>query len=305
MWDFIQELLREPERPRKLMVMDEAYREEPAVYRVVPRTLLWASAGAVLALGMLMVALVVYTPALYWLPGQVNPEVEQQARLSALRVAALEDSLALQQEYMDEIRELIMGDVQLPDEEGAPLGAAPAEAPGGSGEASVYLPENGSPEWEDHTAPALTLPRFPLRLAASGDGAAPSRLVAGALALPVPPPINGGILTRGFNPRNGHFGIDFAAEEGSPVASIGEGYVIMADWTHDGGYSIAVQHGMGYVSVYKHNQRLLKRTGDRVAAQETIALSGNSGELTTGPHLHFELWQHGLAQDPQHALLGL
>lgn len=304
MWDFIRELLREPERPRKLMVMDEAYREEPAVYRVVPRTLLWVGGGALLAGGMLMVALVVYTPVLYWLPGQVNPEVEQQARLSALRVAALEDSLALQQAYMDQIRQLITGDVQVPDGDDAPTAAAPAEAPTASGEASVYLPEEGPPEWEDHTAPALTFTRLPLRLAASGDGAAPSGLVAGALALPAPPPING-ILTRGFNPRNGHFGIDFAAEEGSPVASIGAGYVIMADWTHDGGYSMAVHHGMGYVSVYKHNQRLLKRTGDRVAAQETIALSGNSGELTTGPHLHFELWQHGLAQDPQHALLGL
>lgn len=304
MWDFVQELLRDSKRPRKLMVMDEAYREEPAVYRMVPRTLLWAGGGTLLAVAVLMVALVVYTPMLYWLPGQVNPEVEQQARLSALRVAALEDSLALQQEYLDEIRQLIMGDVPVPDGESARPGASPPEASGGSGEASVYLSENGSTEWEDHTAPALTLTRFPLRLAAPGDGAAPSRLVAGALALPVPPPING-ILTRGFNPRNGHFGIDFAAEEGSPVASIGEGYVIMADWTHDGGYSIAVQHGMGYVSVYKHNQRLLKRTGDRVAAQETIALSGNSGELTTGPHLHFELWQHGLAQDPRHALLGL
>ena len=305
MWNFIQELLREPRRPRKLMVMDEAYREEPAVYRIVPRTVLWASGGAMLAVGVLMVALVVYTPMLYWLPGQVDPAVQQQARLSALRVAALEDSLALQQEYLGEIRQLIIGDVQVREGADARPGASPAEVPGNSGEASVYLSENSSPGWEDHTAPALTLTRFPLRLAASGDGAAPSRLIASAMALPAPPPITGGILTRGFDPRNGHFGIDFAAEEGSPVTSIGEGYVIMADWTHDGGYSIAVQHGMGYVSVYKHNQRLLKRTGDRVAAQETIALSGNSGELTTGPHLHFELWQHGLAQDPQHALLGL
>ncbi len=303
MWDVIKELLRQPERPRKVMIMDEAYREEPAVYHIVPRTLLWVSGGALLTSGLLMVVLVVYTPLLYWLPGQVDPEVEQQARLSALRVAALEDSLALQQAYMDDIRQLIMGDIRASGGEGAPE-ISPPETPARSGDASVYLPEDASPEWEDHTAPALTLTRLPLQLAAAGDGAASSPLVAGGLSLPAPPPVNG-ILTRGFDPRSGHFGIDFAAEEGSPVRSVGEGYVIMADWTHDGGYTIAVQHGMGYVSVYKHNQRLLKRTGDRVSAQETIALSGNSGELTTGPHLHFELWQHGLAQDPRHALLGL
>jgi murein DD-endopeptidase MepM/ murein hydrolase activator NlpD len=62
---------------------------------------------------------------------------------------------------------------------------------------------------------------------------------------------------------------------------------------------MAIQHAKGYLSVYKHNQRLLKRAGDRVRSLEPIARSGNTGEVTTGPHLHFELWQNGLAQDPR------
>jgi murein DD-endopeptidase MepM/ murein hydrolase activator NlpD len=87
------------------------------------------------------------------------------------------------------------------------------------------------------------------------------------------------------------------------VRSVAAGYVVAADWTHDGGHTIAVQHPDGYLSVYKHNARLLKRVGERVRARETLALSGDTGEVTTGPHLHFELWRDGLAQDPAALLL--
>ena len=78
------------------------------------------------------------------------------------------------------------------------------------------------------------------------------------------------------------------------------GYVILSDWTHEGGYAIAVQHSDGYVTVYKHAKQLLKRIGDRVRNREAIAISGNSGEITTGPHLHLEIWHNGLAQDPRY-----
>jgi len=304
MWQFLQALFREPNRPRNVMLMDEAYRDEPAVYRLVPKQLLLAIGGAFLAGSLLLLALVIYSPILYWLPGQVDADLTQQSRLSALRVAALEDSLAMQEAYMEDIQRLIMGDIVASDGAEDAAGTGIAEDRAADRRSSVYLPEEErSPEWEDHATPALTLQRLPLRLTATPDSPAP-RVLVGSLALPAPLPVTG-ILTRAFDAREGHFGIDLAAEEGSPVRSIGEGYVVLADWTHDGGYTIAVQHGDGYVSVYKHNERLLKRQGDRVTAQETIALSGNSGEFTTGPHLHFELWRHGLAQDPRHYLIGL
>ena len=142
------------------------------------------------------------------------------------------------------------------------------------------------------------------------DEAAPFRVIsAGAqylasLQLPALPPV-GGVLTRGFDARTGHYAVDIAVEEGTLVRAVGDGYVIFADWTQKGGYAIAVQHADGYVSVYKHNQRLLKRVGDRVRSREAVAVSGNSREFTTGPHLHFELWNNGLAQDPRSYLAGL
>ena len=106
-------------------------------------------------------------------------------------------------------------------------------------------------------------------------------------------------------PRKGHFAIDIATEAGTMVRSIGDGYVIFADWTYTSGHTIIVQHAEGYLSVYKHNQRLLKRVTDRVGVRESLAISGNSGEYTTGPHLHFEIWNNGLALDPSAYILGL
>ena len=113
-----------------------------------------------------------------------------------------------------------------------------------------------------------------------------------------------GFPTRDFSAQTGHYGIDVAVSKGESIRAVAHGYVVWADWTQDGGYTIAVQHTDGYLSVYKHNGRLLKRIGDRVRATEPIAVSGNTGAITTGPHLHFELWRNGLAQSPRSYVTG-
>jgi len=92
------------------------------------------------------------------------------------------------------------------------------------------------------------------------------------LNFPLLPPVQQGVLTRGFEPVIAHYAIDIAAEEGSPVHAVGEGYVVFADWTQEGGYVIAVQHQGGYLTVYKHNRELLKQIGERVKEGEIIAL---------------------------------
>ena len=102
-----------------------------------------------------------------------------------------------------------------------------------------------------------------------------------------------------FNPRNRHWGVDLVARKGEPVLAAANGTVILASWTQDGGNVIAVQHPNQLVSVYKHNASLLKKTGDFVKAGEAIATLGNSGELTSGPHLHFEMWYKGSPVNPE------
>ncbi|MBN2663922.1 MAG: M23 family metallopeptidase [Bacteroidales bacterium] len=107
-----------------------------------------------------------------------------------------------------------------------------------------------------------------------------------------------GVVSNDFKPANGHNGIDIVAPENDPVVATLSGTVVLATWSLNTGYVIQIQHANNIISVYKHNGELLKKEGDRVNAGEPIALVGNTGEHTTGPHLHFEIWQNGSPVNP-------
>lgn len=111
-------------------------------------------------------------------------------------------------------------------------------------------------------------------------------------------PITGFISDR-YNMQEGHYGVDIVAKTNEPVKCIADGTVLMASWTLDAGYVIAVQHRGNLISVYKHNAELLKKVGSFVNAGEIISIVGNSGEMTNGPHLHFELWYNGSSLNPE------
>ncbi|MGA7720073.1 MAG: M23 family metallopeptidase [Ignavibacteriaceae bacterium] len=115
-------------------------------------------------------------------------------------------------------------------------------------------------------------------------------------------PVNG-YISRGFSPDNGHMGIDFVIKTGTPVYSAAGGYIVFADFTVNDGYMVIIAHSDGYITVYKHCSVLLKKARDIVSEGEMIALSGNTGELSTGPHLHFEIWKDGKPLDPQNFLI--
>ncbi len=111
-------------------------------------------------------------------------------------------------------------------------------------------------------------------------------------------PIKGDI-TQNFNFEENHFAIDIAADIGTPVKSILDGKILFSEWSVDTGHVIIVDHGDNTVSVYKHNSKSLKEQNDFVQAGEVIAYSGNQGSLSSGPHLHFELWKNGTPIDPE------
>ena len=110
-------------------------------------------------------------------------------------------------------------------------------------------------------------------------------------------PING-IITAKFAPLEKHYGVDIVAPHNDAVKSVLDGTVIFSAWTLETGYVIAIQHAGNLLSVYKHNAVLLKQEGDLVKAGEPIAIAGNSGEISSGPHLHFELWYNGNPVNP-------
>jgi murein DD-endopeptidase MepM/ murein hydrolase activator NlpD len=106
-----------------------------------------------------------------------------------------------------------------------------------------------------------------------------------------------GVITQGYDPAM-HPYIDIAAPEGTAVNAVADGTVIFTGWSDETGYTIQLQHDSDIISIYKHNNKLTKKVGDKVKAGTAIALVGNTGSLTTGPHLHFELWYKGESMDP-------
>lgn len=114
------------------------------------------------------------------------------------------------------------------------------------------------------------------------------------------PPVNGYQIAQKFNLHDNHYGVDILSKENEPIKSIANGTVIMSNWTQETGYTIAVQHQNNLVSFYKHNSVLLKKIGNYVQTGDILGIIGNSGELTTGPHLHFELWHKGNPVNPEY-----
>jgi murein DD-endopeptidase MepM/ murein hydrolase activator NlpD len=111
-------------------------------------------------------------------------------------------------------------------------------------------------------------------------------------------PVNG-TISQGYDLDKRHYAIDIVATKGTPVKSVADGIVIFSEWTSETGFVIILEHKDGLLSVYKHNGSLNKSQGDLVKAGEVIASVGNTGELTTGPHLHFELWNNGSPVNPK------
>ncbi|MEM6325482.1 MAG: M23 family metallopeptidase [Bacteroidota bacterium] len=294
MLDFLRDLFSRPGAPRTVILLEPDTMSTPRQYEVRPSYAAYATVIGTVLLAAVLIVLVVLTPLRRVLAGPTATELRGTAEDNARRAAALEDSLSTQYRQIEQLRALITGD--LSDE--MLLDPEAIELPS---EDDLAEAEAGQPLRLGVDTPEVERPALPLRgLRARGEGAAPSPAAQAYLAslrLPVPPPLDG-VVSRGYHAASGHFGLDIATDEGTPVRAIGEGYVVFADWTDAGGWTVAVQHADGYLSVYKHNGRLLKRIGDRVRNRETVALSGDSGGVTSGPHLHLEIWHDGLAQDP-------
>lgn len=116
------------------------------------------------------------------------------------------------------------------------------------------------------------------------------------------PPING-IITSKFNVSEKHYGIDIVTSHSEAIKATLDGTVIYGGWTLETGYALAIQHQHNLISIYKHNSVLLKKEGDHVRAGDPIGISGSSGELSSGPHLHFELWYNGTPINPEEYII--
>lgn len=236
-----------------------------------------------LALVVLLVSLtaivIINTPIRNYLPGYLDAEIRREMIENVLKTDSLERSLMQQTAFINNITSIIRGD-EISDT--IPRIDSVAHSSGLNLEASEFASEFVRNYEEEE--------RFNLTEITPGQ-ALPDNLIFYR-------PVNGVISSR-FNILEKHYGIDIAAGPKESILATMKGIVIFAGFDANAGYVIQVQHANGFVSIYKHNSVLLKGQGDEVMAGEAIAMAGNTGNYSTGSHLHFELWYKGYPIDPE------
>ena len=166
----------------------------------------------------------------------------------------------------------------------------------------IAPPQEATPEVQQKTA-AEPQPRTEN----AAYGFAPQHVSANKsfqASFPLYPPVVG-YVSQGFDDARKHYGIDYAGRRGSIISAAADGYIVFSGWTYDDGNMIILSHGSGYFTIYKHNQSLLKSASEFVKRGEPIALLGNSGNTSYGPHLHFELWKDGQPQNPDDYMIAI
>ena len=234
--------------------------------------------SAVTVIFLIASLIIVFTPLRNYLPGYMNTEVREQVVTNALRADSLLRILENQRMYIMNIQDIISGNIKADSVYSMDsLTVARSEE----------LMERTQAEDEFRKQYEET-ERYNLTTIDNAPA------VTGLIFFRP----TRGMISSGFDANQKHYGIDIAASPNESVLSTLDGTVILSTYTADTGYVIQVQHNQNLVSVYKHCGSLLKKVGDTVKAGEAIALVGNTGEKTTGPHLHFEIWNKGRALDP-------
>jgi murein DD-endopeptidase MepM/ murein hydrolase activator NlpD len=246
-----------------------------------------------------VVALLVYTPIAMYIPIK-NPELEARYGKQILETQQRLDQLArdvlVLRDYNQQLRKALG---EFDGKDTATGNPAPSNAVEQRGEltqaSSAY-----EPGVQDLSAAGEAYGDYDMTSGAVGTVLTAQVGFRGAFPLMTP---TEGFVTQEFAQSRYHFGIDFAVKQGTPVYAATDGYVVFSGWTYDDGNMIILSHGGGYLTVYKHNQLLMRNSPAFVKRGELIAQSGSTGQTSSGPHLHFEVWKDGVPQDPQEYLL--
>ncbi len=263
----------------KLTIINENTLEEVAGIRVSKLNGLSVLLTVITVIFVIAATIIAFTPLRNYLPGYMNSEVRAQIVDNALKVDSLQQLVERQNLYIMNIQDIFSGKIKVDTIQSIDsLTNMRADS----------LMERTQRE-EEFRRQYEETEKYNLTSIAEDKG-------VDGLIFHRP---TRGMLTSHFDPNSRHYGVDIAATPNESVLAALDGTVILSTYTAETGYLIEVQHGQDFITVYKHCGSLLKKEGDEVKGGEAIALVGNTGTLTTGPHLHFELWRKGRAVNPE------
>ena len=263
----------------RLVILNENTFEEKISFKLSRLNVFVTGSLAVIGLIAFTTVLIAFTPLREYIPGYSSTALKRQATELTYKTDSLLTVLDYTNRYIDNIRMVLRGDIENNQ----------------ANRDSVFEPFKLDPSQIDLNpiredsvlrAQVALEDKYNLFEQPTFDG---SELLYAPLT---------GTVSLGYDPDGKHYAIDIVAVKDTPVKAVASGTVIFAEWTAATGYVIILEHKDGLISAYKHNGSLAKEQGAVVRAGEVIASVGNTGELTTGPHLHFELWKNGNPINP-------
>ena len=246
----------------RLVIMNEHTFEEKYSFRLNLKNLYILISSVIVVLIILIFLFIAFTPVKHLVPGYGNIENNSYVIKLNRYINELETQIETQEQYNIALRKILIGEdstVNINSDKNSITKSDKSK--------------NNSPDLK-HSQDNTLLKGFKLDVPLIGK------------------------INKNFDVKTSHYGMDIAGAIGSPVKAVMDGTIIFSDWSTETGNTIIIQHPNGILSVYKHNSSLFKEIGDFVKKGEVIAKLGNSGRLTSGPHLHFELWYNGIPLDP-------
>lgn len=263
----------------RLVILNEDTFEERLSFKLTRLNVFVLLALSSIFLVAATTVLIAFTPLKEYIPGYSSTALKKKATILSYKTDSLEKVIAVNERYFSSIKKVLHGELSSVDfNRDSIIEAAKLDV------SQIDL----TPTKEDSLLREKVDKEDKYNLFESATSKASFVLF---------PPVNG-TITEPYNVKDKHYAVDIVVAKDTPIKATADGIVIFAEWTTETGHVILIEHSYGLISVYKHNASLTKSQGDLVKAGEVIAMSGNTGELTTGPHLHFELWSDGYPINP-------
>lgn len=258
--------------------------EEKASLTLTPMNFITVFGSVIIFLVTLTIYIIAFTPLREFIPGYPDGTTRRLYHVNVMKADSLQKELDTKNKYIDNLRKILLGQTPIDS-----VGLKPDTLSKGK-ELNMKISK------EDSLLRAEVEQESRYNLAPSQrSGPKQDEAMSNIFFFS---PLKG-MISEKYNPVQSHFGVDIVSASNEPIKAALNGTVMFSSWTSDTGYVIGIQHENNLVSMYKHNSALLKKTGTYVKAGEVIAIVGNTGEMTSGPHLHFELWHNGKPVNPQ------
>lgn len=275
------EFLKRLRHRYRLVVMNDDTFEEKFSLRLTPLGLVILLGSSTIIMIMVVTSLIAFTPLREYIPGYADVGVRRNLIRITLKSDSLEETISQRNEFIGNIGNVLKGNIKTDTTQNSPDPTKKYD----------QLEINASLNEDALRKDIEAEDKYSLTYETKTNKSGISNFFFFT-------PIKG-IVSSSFKTKELHYGVDIVAPENEAIKSTLDGTVILATWSSETGYTITIQHSNNLLSIYKHNSVLLKKVGAFVKAGDPIAIIGNSGEQTTGPHLHFELWYNGKAIDPQ------